>query len=475
MYRGHHGALILGCAHLGWLAFICTYSTFITPEAAHARQASVHALKFRAGCVGAIHPCTQLLESGTTHPRIPMLDAQLDACSSNRWLFVYSAGGRTGSTTIMSMLNAVPSISITGENGGLLGKLNKLRHDTMLLRQPDPYHAWHNMPNATALRAAVCQWLLALSPQPSALVHGYKETRIDSAAAVVRALPSARFVLSYRENATAQVRSIGSIRHWGSGPGVTPAQAARAETFKHDEGASSRAVHQLRTTLPKSATFSLPLERFDLAAFNALLRWLGVTGCHYMQVLHTNLQYLGDRHVAHGLKTCSRSVGDPASPLLSGACQLTPDAWDRAAMRASPSEPSAMAPQPHPQPGRAQEHASARAPESDEPRGGATALAALAAVSAAASSTAASTASSASSTGRDTGAPWPRVLVRAVGRPSSSPRSSPVPLVASMRSHAALTEEAIRVLGLPCRQGSGRLFTPLGDELLATEVDSDWR
>jgi hypothetical protein len=42
-----------------------------------------------------------------------------DLCATN-WLFVIAAGGRTGSTTALSMFNNVPGFEIMGEHGGLL-------------------------------------------------------------------------------------------------------------------------------------------------------------------------------------------------------------------------------------------------------------------------------------------------------------------------------------------------------------------
>ena len=44
-----------------------------------------------------------------------------DLCA-NRWLFIVSSGGRTGSTTALSMLKAHPAFRLAGENYGLLGR-----------------------------------------------------------------------------------------------------------------------------------------------------------------------------------------------------------------------------------------------------------------------------------------------------------------------------------------------------------------
>jgi hypothetical protein len=42
-----------------------------------------------------------------------------DLCADN-WLFILAAGGRTGSTTAMSMFDALPGFEIAGEHFGIL-------------------------------------------------------------------------------------------------------------------------------------------------------------------------------------------------------------------------------------------------------------------------------------------------------------------------------------------------------------------
>jgi hypothetical protein len=47
---------------------------------------------------------------------------QPGACTAHDWLVIL-ATGRSGSTTIESMLNAVPQVHLTGENGGVMEEL----------------------------------------------------------------------------------------------------------------------------------------------------------------------------------------------------------------------------------------------------------------------------------------------------------------------------------------------------------------
>jgi hypothetical protein len=52
-----------------------------------------------------------------------------DLCATN-WLFVLAAGGRTGSTTALSMFNNVPDFELIGEHDGLL-KTQKIMAEEM--------------------------------------------------------------------------------------------------------------------------------------------------------------------------------------------------------------------------------------------------------------------------------------------------------------------------------------------------------
>ena len=71
-----------------------------------------------------------------------------DLCEHN-WLFILSAGGRTGSTTALSMLNAIPGVELEGEHAGALlhmadfaeamEKTNRSRGYSWHSREPD-YH-----------------------------------------------------------------------------------------------------------------------------------------------------------------------------------------------------------------------------------------------------------------------------------------------------------------------------------------------
>ena len=53
------------------------------------------------------------------------------------YLFVVSIGGRTGSTTVLNMLNAVPHVRLAGENGGQMEGLTDLYEKAASVRGPN--------------------------------------------------------------------------------------------------------------------------------------------------------------------------------------------------------------------------------------------------------------------------------------------------------------------------------------------------
>ena len=77
-----------------------------------------------------------------------------DLCSQ-KWVFVFSAGGRTGSTSLLEGLNALPGVSLIGENFAMLNDLqsayakvnNLVRTNT---RKKDP--AAFSIPNPHGVR-----------------------------------------------------------------------------------------------------------------------------------------------------------------------------------------------------------------------------------------------------------------------------------------------------------------------------------
>ncbi len=102
-------------------------------------------------------------------------------------------------------------------------------------------------------------------------MHGFKEIRYASESMldfIEKAFPSARFVVNYRQNVTAQSASA-----WYKD---SPESADILET-------------ETRTLLSwasrnQNRTFLLPLETFSVESFNELFKWLGYPQCSAQRI-----------------------------------------------------------------------------------------------------------------------------------------------------------------------------------------------
>jgi len=235
------------------------------------------------------------------------------ACRSVQWVMVLSTG-RAGSTTLLAMLNAVPLIALSGEQhrssqdapanlpeDGLLGRLWQA-YDLTARIDENPGYAFLSSPQYGGLQELMCSWLLyMLPPQPSEVVfRGFKE--LVHAVDVPRAtalLPNVKVVRNYREDHEAQASSgfyevqygsqasggVSSVAQWWFGPGAVAdeQQLAIAEI----EAREASLLNPL-SYASDASTFDFPLERFSVAQFDKLLRFLGIEGCGYNRVAHAN-------------------------------------------------------------------------------------------------------------------------------------------------------------------------------------------
>ena len=102
-----------------------------------------------------------------------------DPCR-HRWLFVASLGGRTGSTTVLDMLDQHPAVSLSGENGGQL--LTAMTLWDQAARQDFTAGPWvRGKPNVANMICDLQSWFLDAGPAkvnkgPDA-IRGFKEVR----------------------------------------------------------------------------------------------------------------------------------------------------------------------------------------------------------------------------------------------------------------------------------------------------------
>jgi len=217
------------------------------------------------------------------------LEDKCDPCLDRRWLFVV-ATGRSGSTTLLDMLNAVPQILMAGENPFLLRQLDvfSTAHAARRRLEPQPGASggawWHP---AIDLTDEVCDiqeltkdsiGLKAVEPPTRAYV-GFKEIRFTADLVTRMAdfvFPCAKFIFNYRLDLEAQ--SASQLKHFQG-----HSQSGHLLNLTDDLAAWQNSSEE-----HKSKAFSLPLEHFDVDHFNDLLTWLGITGCNYTKVLHAN-------------------------------------------------------------------------------------------------------------------------------------------------------------------------------------------
>jgi len=246
------------------------------------------------------------------------------SCAGANWLFVISSGGRTGSTTLYSMLNTVPLIHLSGENDHLVYKLHKLHKDSLAAfghADRGEGQSWYNQADPIGLHNALCAWVASLvPPRPGVVIRGFKEVIQLSHASrrgtgggtasvgghFVRALgdafPRARFIHSFR-SPDPQLRSQRAT--FGFLPSAKMALPS-AELLEN----RTRAVGQLLRETGRPV-FDFSLEDFSTQRFNKLLSWLNVRGCHFTRVMHQNANY------SFSNKT---TFADTRSSSLAGAC-----------------------------------------------------------------------------------------------------------------------------------------------------------
>ncbi|GAB7058889.1 sulfotransferase [Streptomyces mexicanus] len=156
-----------------------------------------------------------------------------------QYLFVLTYG-RSGSTLLQNLLNAIPGVLVRGENHGVLYELyrfhSKVLHHRDRLARPEPlppFHPWWGIdgyPEAEALagmRRLVLDTLIR--PRPDSRIVGFKEISwpeedlADYVAFLRRLFPGARFVFNTRDLA-----DVARSKWWATMPDA-PQRLARIE------------------------------------------------------------------------------------------------------------------------------------------------------------------------------------------------------------------------------------------------------
>eukprot|EP00971_Amphidinium_carterae_P006086 119878-Amphidinium_carterae.1 len=230
-----------------------------------------------------------------------------DLCA-DEWVFII-ATGRSGSTTLLNMLNLIPGYSLSGENNGIMraardffrrmsvtiarARLSENRHLHGAWQEETPLSAKQVLCNLQSLVRTT------LYPRETSETHirGFKEIRHDEADVefMHKLFPCARFVVNTRDDVDEQFAS----------------QSMEFDSQKITEVEDLAKVSSgLKAWASEHApiSYQMPLENFSVDGFNDMLTWLGVTGCRYTAV---------GIHTFH-----SKNVTDEPGE-LTGLCQLS--------------------------------------------------------------------------------------------------------------------------------------------------------
>lgn len=199
-----------------------------------------------------------------------------------QYLFILSTG-RTGSTSVLDMVNAIPGYFLAGENGGILSAFRDLGKK---MNQSEPWQgsaAWQSGTKDLALRTCALQaYTQAIIGAEANQAHtiGFKEIRHTSPEeldAFLEIFPRSRYIINIRKDVAAQCKS----GFFGQ---------RSEESVKGCPKDIAEKNHNLMTwgSLHSDRVFLLPLEDFTVAKFDEMLHWLGEGRCKYNNVIHAN-------------------------------------------------------------------------------------------------------------------------------------------------------------------------------------------
>ena len=218
--------------------------------------------------------------SGLGSPRM-LGEGKCDLCRDN-WLFILAAGGRTGSTTALTMFSSVPGFTLTGEHWGLLNEASAIVSHLKAVQLQNGV-AWAN--NGVDMHRVACSMQhlvknVVLGNDFEALarestVIGFKEIRYtspDMLKFLHKMFPCARFVFPYRENTEAKVKALEFNQ-----------QALRQQWEQ-----KRKVVLSTHQAFPNT-TGLLGVENLSVHDYNRILNGLlGVKGCRFSHILHEN-------------------------------------------------------------------------------------------------------------------------------------------------------------------------------------------
>jgi len=195
--------------------------------------------------------------------------------------------GRSGSTSILTMLNAIPGVYVAGENYDAVGKFRELNSSLPKaygLRRPGINAWYHHHIDTELLRCDMQGYVKHLIGRidANAEIIGFKEIRDNTKEQMdffTELFPCGKFIINWRKNVTQQQQS--------------QFHRASSTTLLSD----INAIKERWVADHPTQTFALPLEDVSIAMFNRLLSWLDIHHCRFVNVAHANAHgYSLDRH-----------------------------------------------------------------------------------------------------------------------------------------------------------------------------------
>ena len=225
-----------------------------------------------------------------------------DLCA-RRFVIILSAGGRTGSTTLLYMLNELPHVYLTGEHDGILYTLRETqkhfdavaRHsDTGAWLHPSKYvedvnfYCW--VQEWFEYQSSAIEWGKdGVGRSNSSDVYGFKEIRYtdpDILKFIVRLFPCAKFIINTRRDSVDQAMSQNKAWRAKTNVDISVNENGGA---KLETGAQ-----KLLEFFPisKANVFHFQTEEYDnLDKWNALITFIDAPktkNCKFSHVLHEN-------------------------------------------------------------------------------------------------------------------------------------------------------------------------------------------
>lgn len=205
----------------------------------------------------------------------------IDGCEQN-WVFQVSTG-RSGSTSLMEMVNDLPGAYMAGENSGMFGSLYQLHIDSIQTNGHGQKRGgtawWHHQIDQNELKKLSRAYLAAAIGLNGTIAYslvGFKEIRWSGTAELdflMSLFPCAKVLVNIRRDVVAQ-SSSGMFRKKKNRSSASFANMNELlETWQKR--------HQTRTKL-------LTTKELTCSHMNDVYEWLGFPHCKCLRMAHAN-------------------------------------------------------------------------------------------------------------------------------------------------------------------------------------------